>query len=249
MVKILKWVGGVVLALLLLVVLLGWIAHRPYPEIQPGPEADELAHKMMAAVNKPAWDSTKWVSWTFMGLHSFVWNKEEHLVQAEWDKYRVILEPNTLNGKVWKEQIPVSGAEAKEVIKKAYAFFTNDAFWLNAVVKAFDPGTTRSLVQLEDGRVGLMVKYNSGGVTPGDSYLWILDDEGMPESWRMWVSVLPIGGIETSWEEWVTLPTGAKVATWHGGALGKQFGVRISNLKGGMTLEDIGLEQDPFQGF
>ena len=33
-----------------------------------------------------------------------------------------------------------------------------------------------------------------GGVTPGDTYLWILDDSGRPVAWRVWVKILHIPG-------------------------------------------------------
>jgi hypothetical protein len=49
-----------------------------------------------------------------------------------------------------------------------------------------DEGTTRSLVKNEDKTNGLLVSYASGGVTPGDAYLWKLDANGLPQSYKMW---------------------------------------------------------------
>ncbi|MEL6864257.1 MAG: hypothetical protein AAFP19_07560, partial [Bacteroidota bacterium] len=90
---------------------------------------------------------------------------------------------------------------------------------------------------------GLLVSYSSGGVTPGDSYLWILDESGQPVAWKMWVSIIPIGGLEFSWEDWMELPTGAKIATMHKSSL---LDLDMSNIKAGHSLLDLGFKQDPF---
>ncbi|MDT0607679.1 hypothetical protein [Croceitalea rosinachiae] len=103
----------------------------------------------------------------------------------------------------------------KNIIKKALKYFNNDSFWLVAPYKVFDKGTERSIVDLEDGSKGLLVTYTSGGDTPGDSYLWILNENGFPNSYKMWVSTIPIGGIEASWDDWVVVESGAFLPKSH----------------------------------
>jgi hypothetical protein len=93
-------------------------------------------------------------------------------------------------------------------------------------MKVFDPGTRRGIVILEDGSEGLLVSYTSGGVTPGDHYLWILEASGLPKAWRMWVNIIPIGGLEFGWTDW-TAPEGPRIARNHPSAL---FGVPIKDL-------------------
>ena len=102
-----------------------------------------------------------------------------------------------------------------ELIKKAWAMWCNDSFWMFAPFKVFDPGTKRTVVKTKDGQKGLMVTYESGGVTPGDAYLWLLDDNNIPSGYKMWVSIIPIKGMHMSWENWKTLKGGSKVSLTH----------------------------------
>ena len=84
-----------------------------------------------------------------------------------------------------------------------------------APYKIFDKGTERSIATLKNGKEALLVTYNSGGTTPGDSYLWHLDPTGKPISFQMWVDILPIGGLEASWDDWTTTESGAQLPTFH----------------------------------
>ena len=241
--KITVWVVAILLAALM-IVYFNW--NEKLPHGNTGAEADRVAEKMMAAVNKEAWDTTRYVTWTFRGAHHYLWDKKEHRVLVQWDENEVILYPETITGKVKTSGTNLSGEEAQSLVKTAWDYFNNDSFWLNPIIKAFDPGTERSLVVLEDGRKGLKVHYASGGSTPGDSYVWILDENGLPAVCKMWVSIIPIGGMTFSWEGWMELSTGAKVATFHQNRL---LNITLDNVKGGQDLSEIGLKNNPFESF
>jgi len=242
--KALKIIGAVLLGVVLIAVIAGFIIHQPMPEGEAGPEADALARKMVQAVNKQAWDSTIYVRWAFPGGHDYVWDKERGLVEVKWGDKRVILYTNGKLAKAWEGDQSVTGDAASSLQEKAWSYFCNDSFWLNAPVKAFDPGTTRSIVKQDDGSEALLVQYSSGGVTPGDAYLWLLDENAQPVAWRMWVNIIPIGGLKTSWEGWKSVSTGAKIATTHDWGI---LTVNLENIKGGNTLEAVGLSKDPFE--
>jgi hypothetical protein len=99
------------------------------------------------------------------------------------------------------------------------------------------------VVETEEGSEALLVKYGSGGVTPGDAYLWHFDDKGRPVSWDMWVSIIPIGGASASWDKWEELATGAVVSTSHD--LGP-LTTEITDLGAAATLSELVDGPDPF---
>lgn len=239
-----KWTLGILGGLILLVVLGIWISSEPMPEGKEGPAADALAEKMMDAVNHEAWDSTEAVTWIFQALepHEHLWDKQRHFAQVSWSNYKVLVDINQKTGVAYTMGGKIDGKEGAKLVETAWQYWVNDAFWLNPVVKAFDPGTSRSIVTTESGEEALMISYSSGGFTPGDSYLWFLDENALPYKWKMWVKVIPIGGLEASWQDWVTLETGAKVASMH--KLG-EMGSPIEGIKGG-KLADLAPGVDPF---
>ena len=160
------------------------------------------------------------------------------------EKNEVLLNVQEITGLAYKNGTQISGKDADKMIRTAWEYFCNDSFWLNPIVKLFDPGTTRSMVKLKDGREGVMVSYSGGGVTPGDSYVWIMGKDDLPTLWKMWVKVIPVGGLKASWEDWITLETGAKVATAHD--MAGMIKLLISDVKGATDLAGLGITSDPF---
>lgn len=240
--KVLLWIAGILLVLFIGIFAWGWLTSKPLPTGKTGPEAEALADKVLEAINFEAWDSTRYVSWDFAGRNQYVWNKEQNFVKVTWGENHVLLHTKTITGKAYTGGKEVTGAEGAEMIQTAWGYFCNDSFWLNAPAKVKDPGTERSIVK-DKGKDALLISYKSGGVTPGDAYLWELDANGLPISYKMWVSIIPIGGMEVPWNEYQTLSTGALVSTVHPTAA---FELVIGDLKGGMSLADVGLTSDPF---
>ncbi len=244
MMRAFKILAAILILGLLGLAVVGYSLNETRPEGQAGPEADALARSMEAAVDKEAWDRTGAVRWSFFERHHYVWDREHDLVELRWGDSRALFRTGDRTGRAWHAGSEQTGEDATEALRAAYAYWINDSFWLNPVVKFFDPGVERSLVKLDDRRDALLVSYSSGGVTPGDAYLWIPGDDGLPKAWRMWVQIIPIGGIETSWEGWTELATGAKVSTQHEG-WGRTM-TFISNVKGAENLEGLGVEPSLF---
>ena len=200
-----------------------------------GTQAEALTDKMFTAVGKEAWDSTKFVQWSFRDANHYVWNKDKHFVRVKWDNITVYLHPADKSGRVFQKATELDGDEKSALLQKAWDSFNNDSFWLIAPLKARDPGTERKLVDTEQGPA-LLVTYTSGGTTPGDSYLWLLDDSGLPYAWKMWVQVLPVGGLKFTWENYVATRTGVQIALDH---RAESLNVPISGVDFAMSLSDL----------
>ena len=238
-----------VLVALLIFLLIGvfalWFIHTPLPKGTPGPRAEALADEMLEAIGYHAWVDIPLVAWTFRGTNHYVWDKDLHVAQVKWDDLEVVLDLSTQEGRAWQSGAPLTGDEAQSAIDKAYASWCNDSFWLNAPAKVRDGGTERSLVTLDGGREALLVKYHSGGVTPGDAYLWVPGADGLPEYFQMWVSIIPVGGIKATWEDW-EVHDGALIARTP--KLGPAE-VTVDNVRTGRSPVDFNLPEDYFSGW
>lgn len=220
---------------------------RPRPEGRRGPEADALARAIQSSVGVDAFRELGAVAFTFGGRRSHLWDRQRGYDLVTTGDQRVYLRIATKTGRVFEGETEVTEADAvRDALDGAYQAWVNDTFWLNPFPKLFDPGVERALVEEPEGpgTRGLLVTFGQGGVTPGDSYLFLVDepkappgDDARPTAWRMWVQILPIGGLRTTWEDWVTLPGGARVATTHAG-LGP-ITLELSEVRGAAAPREL----------
>jgi len=203
--KLLKIIGLIITVIILATALYCFAINESLPKGIYGEEADELAEKMMSAIDKKAFDNTEILKWSFRDKHHYEWKKQEGLVNVSWDSILVTVNLNDYSKSI--------GASPK-LIETAIKFFNNDSFWLIAPYKVFEDGIERSIVKV-DGKDALLIKYTSGGTTPGDSYLWILDENYAPVSFKMWTQIIPIGGVSATWNNLITADSGIKLPTSH----------------------------------
>jgi hypothetical protein len=203
--KLLKIIGLIITVIILATALYCFAINESLPKGIYGKEADELAEKMMSAIDKKAFDNTEILKWSFRDKHHYEWKKQEGLVNVSWDSILVTVNLNDYSKSI--------GASPK-LIETAIKFFNNDSFWLIAPYKVFEDGIERSIVKV-DGKDALLIKYTSGGTTPGDSYLWILDENYAPVSFKMWTQIIPIGGVSATWNNLITADSGIKLPTSH----------------------------------
>ena len=220
--KFLKAIGIIIFLIIGFGVVFYLINNEALPKGEKGKEADALAIKMFNAINHEAFENAEVLEWSFRNKHFYKWHKQKNSVTVSWDKNKVIL--NTKDNSKSEVFVDDNKVENTELLKIAEGFFNNDSFWLIAPFKIFDKGTERSIVKYE-GKDALMITYTSGGSTPGDSYLWILDENYFPTSYKIWASIVPIGGISGSWSDWKATEAGFKLPTKHTLSL---FGMEIN---------------------
>jgi len=222
--KILVVLSVLVIAMATAIAVFIMMSSNDLPQGESGEKAEQLTDDMLEALGYEAYQEIKTISWSFPGGHHFVWSKDVDSVEVKWEQYEVYFSTKTLQGEATSDGVTLTGEEQKEALEIAWSYFANDSFWLVAPFKVRDPGTTREYVDFQNGKA-LLVHYASGGVTPGDSYLWILDDNNRPTAWRMWTQILPIGGLEFTWTGW-TNQEGAWFAPLHSGLIS----VNLENL-------------------
>lgn len=214
--KLIKLLGILILIVFVGFGILYYLYNEPLPTGESGPEADALAYRMLDALNYEKFNNSRIVEWSFRDDHTYKWDREKATVNVAWGENMVDLDLISPSSSIaYKNGERVAYEESQGLIENAQSYFNNDSFWLVAPYKVFDNGTERYLVDLEDGSEGLLITYQKGGNTPGDSYLWILERNGKPKSFKMWVKIIPIGGLEASWDSWQNTENGALLPTSH----------------------------------
>ncbi|XMO86019.1 hypothetical protein AAFN75_14615 [Algibacter sp. AS12] len=231
--KVLKIIAGVVIFFTLPTLLLFGYMYIKHNEDLPvgihGEPADALANKMLDALDYQAYKNTNNIEWTFKKRHHYEWDKANNICNVYWKNNKVVLNLNdTSKSEVYIDNTLHQSDSNKALIEQAVSYFNNDSFWLVGPYKVFDVGVQRQLVKTDSNNDALLITYNSGGSTPGDSYLWILDENYKPTAFKMWVSILPIEGLEASWSDWTTTESGAQLPTFHKFLF---FGLEIDNIK------------------
>ena len=221
--KIGKWLLITALAFVTLFTTLYFMISNSIPNGESGQRAEELTDNMLASLNFKAYKKLSSISWTFRDKHHYRWDRKNGIVSSTFDKTSVKLDFRTGNHEV----ISASSSNRDSLIQVAISYFYNDSFWLVAPFKIRDKGTTRKFVETDDGP-GILVSYASGGVTPGDTYLWVLDENYRPKYWRLWTSNVPIPGLKFEWKNWKQ-HKGAWLATDHPGP--GPLKIEISNLE------------------
>ncbi|SCY13132.1 hypothetical protein SAMN05192588_1299 [Nonlabens sp. Hel1_33_55] len=214
--KVIKVLFKCLLGFLLLLVIAGVCLKLAFnediPQGTPGAPADALAEKMLEAINHEEYLNAQKITWAFRDKNHYDWFPQENRVVVSWDDIEVnLLTQQNQNSSATKNGVFLAGDDLEDAIEYALKNFNNDSFWMVAPHKIMDPGTEREIIK-EDAQEKLLVRYSSGGSTPGDVYVWKLDSNYRPQNYKMWVSIIPLDGIEAKWEDWEMTEAGFPMA-------------------------------------
>ncbi|MGJ8684160.1 MAG: hypothetical protein ACSHWW_06035 [Nonlabens sp.] len=210
---LLKIVLGLLALLLVGFIVLKIVFSEDIPQGQKGAPSDALGYEILEAINHKQFTEVKEIHWTFAGINRYVWKPQQNAVDVFWDDYKVAYVTTYPQiSFAWENGVKLEGEELQEAIDHARKSFNNDSFWLIAPHKIMDIGTERELIE-EDGKKKLLVRYKSGGTTPGDVYVWEVDENNRPTSFKMWVSIIPLDGIKAEWNDWKMTAGGFPMAT------------------------------------
>jgi len=172
----------------------------------PAMSADELAAAVMKASGGDVWPKVTHVKFSFVagnGARAHDWDVTKHTDTV------------TDNGKSMTTN--TNGKNTDPDAKKAFAYWTNDTYWLMAPLKVMDPGVTRTIKPDEtiDGKAFhvLHLSFAKVGMTPSDQYNLFIDPES--NLVRHWDYIPAKGGSRRfSWDEYKDF-SGIKLSTEH----------------------------------
>lgn len=175
------------------------------------PEARRIAEQVMEALGgREAWEATRFLRFTFAGRRTHTWDKHtgRHRLEGETregEKYVVLQDLDTREGRAWLNGQEASGDKQKELLENAYGAWINDTYWLLMPYKLLDPGVQLSHAGEEtiDGRTydKLHLRFQNVGLTPGDQYwAYVNRDTHLMDRWAYHLQDMKPEDPPTAWQ-------------------------------------------------
>lgn len=194
-------------------------------QFEAGRSADLFARSLQGSVRRNAWADTGVIRWSLL-KNQHLWDLRRGLVRTRFndrnaqhevlfdvDFKRYIVKSKAYSGSKANRWVTVTESDAESIAKEAYHYWLRDRFILEPSQSLFDNNVERYLVTSSKDDKSLLVHYRKGGEHPGDSFLWHVDDKGLPSGIRFWSDQLYISGLEMKMEKWRILQTGLKIST------------------------------------
>ena len=202
---------------------------------QTDDQARGIAESVLEAMGgRQAWDSTRYVSWSFFGFRRHVWDKWTGNIRIQTDESDrgpatlVLMNLNTRQGRVWRAGQELSGDELAEALEGGWRNWVNDSYWMFMPYKLLDPGVNLKYMgedlMADDRKADILeLTFEGVGVTPQNKYLvYVARDSGLVEQWSYFADrddTEP--GFTRPWADWqrfgdILLATGkGRDADWN----------------------------------
>jgi hypothetical protein len=222
------------LGILCTVLLIGTLARAEGSSNPPAPGFDQagsdaravkLADRVMEAMGgRDDWDKVQTIAWTIFG-RTHTWNKWTGDYRLEADTTLVVMNVNTMKGRVWEKGAEVvDAARRDETLKTAKSIWINDSYWLVMPYKLKDSGVTLKYGGEKatlDGRPAevLVLTFKNVGDTPDNKYDVYVDKEtGLVTQWSYYKNATdPDPRFTLPWTAW-TAHDGVMMSTGRGKA-------------------------------
>ncbi|TBN03206.1 hypothetical protein EYD45_09325 [Hyunsoonleella flava] len=145
-------------------------------------KAIAIANNIVEAMGgQDNYNNTRFIQWDF-GKRKLYWNKwtGDVRVESPKDSLTILVNINTLKGKVFHNDRLLEENSAKKWLTKGKNWWINDSYWLVMPWKLQDPGVTLSHLKtekLDNGNLAdvLQLTFNAVGVTPDNKYYVYVD--------------------------------------------------------------------------
>lgn len=153
-------------------------------------ESDEqaiaIADEVMEAMGgRTAWDSTRYIQWTFFGRRTLLWDKQTGDVRIDVPADSTVYLVNIFDktGEVLLKGTDISQTDSiGKYVEQGESIWINDAYWLVMPYKLKDSGVTLQFIGQDTMQNGeqadvLQLTFQEVGRTPDNKYLVYVDQE------------------------------------------------------------------------
>jgi hypothetical protein len=208
------FVQGLVLSALLAVAAHGQSENPPRQGFDlkgSDPEAVAIADEVMEALGgRAAWDRTRFVTWSFFGRRTHVWDRHTGRLRFDDGATLVLMNLNTGEGRAWKEGAEVLDPDAlQEILTGAESAWINDSYWVFMPYKLKDTGVTLKHLGKAHTEAGseadvLELTFEGVGRTPENKYHVYVDEKTrLVTQWDFYPTASDgEPRFKTPWEEW-----------------------------------------------
>jgi hypothetical protein len=175
------------------------------------PRAIAVADEVMEALGgRPAWDRTRFLTWSFFGRRTHVWDKHAGNLRFDDGETLVLMNLKSSQGRAWKQGDEVEDpAELQELLRAAESAWINDSYWVFMPYKLKDTGVTLKYVGEGLTEAGseadvLELTFEDVGRTPENKYHVYVDKESrLVTQWDFYPKASdPEPRFQVPWEDW-----------------------------------------------
>ena len=169
--------------------------------------ADEV---MEALGGRPAWDRTRFVTWSFFGRRTHVWDKHTGNLRFDDGETLVLMNLNAGQGRAWKQGDEVKDpADLQELLTGAESAWINDSYWVFMPYKLKDTGVTLKYVGERHSEEGseadvLELTFEDVGRTPENKYhVYVSKESRLVTQWDFYPAASdPEPRFQIPWKSW-----------------------------------------------